>query len=77
MPVPSSSGVQALSDKKHPQSPRERAQVMLQLYKHIRDEAAALVELSAYQRKSQLLKELHTHGHMLQKTLDTIERYSL
>ncbi|TAL42341.1 MAG: hypothetical protein EPN91_08155 [Salinibacterium sp.] len=56
------------------QSRKERAQVLENLFKHVRDEAAALLELSDVKNKSQLRTELATHAHLLQKTLDTIQR---
>ena len=58
----------------HAQTKKERAQVLQQLYKHLRDEAAALVELSTIPQKAKLRQELMVNGHSLQRTLDTIQR---
>lgn len=62
-------------DKLAAEQPRaQRAQVLQQLFKHVRDEAAALVEICDEKQKAKLRQELATHGHLLQKTLDTIQR---
>lgn len=57
-----------------PQPRAQRAQVLQQLYEHVRKEAAALVELCELKNKAQLRQELQTHAHLLQKTIDTIQR---
>lgn len=61
---------------KHPQTERERAIVLQQLFRHVKEEAAALIALSTFSQKSKLQGELQTHAHLMQKTLDTIERYA-
>jgi len=57
-----------------PQSRKERATVLQNLYKHVRDEAAALIEQSDIPGKAKLRQELMVNAHSLQKTLDTIQR---
>jgi len=57
-----------------PQTRQERAKVLENLYKHLRDEAAALLEISDVPQKAKLRVELQTHAHLLQRTLDTIQR---
>ena len=52
----------------------QRAQVLQQLFKHVKDEAAALIELGTVPAKAKLRSELQINAHSLQKTLDTIQR---
>ena len=68
------SNVEVPSELKSPQPRKQRAEVLQQLFKHLRDEAAALVEMSDAKGKAQLRTELQMHVHMLQKTLDVIQR---
>ena len=57
-----------------PQPRKQRAEVLQQLFRHVRDEAAALVEISEVPKKAKLRSELQINAHSLQKTLDTIQR---
>lgn len=68
------SDVKVPSELKTPQPRKQRAEVLQQLYKHVRDEAAALVELCDAPTKAKLRTELQVNAHSLQKTLDTIQR---
>ena len=68
------SDVKVPSELAMTQPRKQRAEVLQQLYKHVRDEAAALVELSDILTKAKLRTELQMHGHMMQKTIDVIQR---
>lgn len=68
------SDVEVPSELKTTQPRKQRAEVLQQLFKHVKDEAAALVELCTTQQKAKLRTELSTHAHMLQRTLDNIQR---
>ena len=57
-----------------PTNRKERAQVLQNLYTHLREEAAALVEICEAPQKAKLRTELQVNAHSLQKTLDTIQR---
>ena len=57
-----------------PQPRKQRAQILQQLFKHVKDEAAVLVEISDAPQRAKLRSELQINAYALQKTLDTIQR---